>query len=377
MRFILFLSSIFIIGSAASAQAPGMFKYQGLARYSSGNPVTNQAISLRITIHQTNVGGAVVYRETHSTTTNQFGAFNINVGGGTVLQGNFATIPWANFSYFQETEMDINGGSSFVSMGTSQYLSVPYALAADSALFGHDHFKIQSNGSGNSFSDATLIVSSLVSVAPAIYVSHTGTGTGIKVDCQSGRAVELESNGINKSTFKATNFGGGEAGIFVGPVTINGSLNVTGAISKGSGSFKIDHPLDPKNKFLFHSFVESPDMKNIYDGTVITDAMGIAEVKLPSYFEALNKDFRYQLTAIGQFAQAIISEKIRNNIFKIKTDKPHVEISWQVTGIRKDAFAEKYPIIPEVEKTGNEKGNLLYPRAYDDEKMTDQNIKNR
>ena len=97
-------------------------------------------------------------------------------------------------------------------------------------------------------------------------------------------------------------------------------------------------------------------MKNIYDGTVVTDADGNAAVVLPAYFEALNKDFRYQLTAIGQFAQAIVSEEINNNNFRIKTDKPNVKISWQVTGIRKDTFAEKYRIVPEVEKDKNERG---------------------
>ena len=94
------------------------------------------------------------------------------------------------------------------------------------------------------------------------------------------------------------------AGAFAGRVnisgatTIGGSLSVTGALSKGSGTFKIDHPLDPTNKFLYHSFVESPDMKNIYDGVVVLDGSGEATIELPSYFEALNKDFRYQLTCV-------------------------------------------------------------------------------
>ena len=109
-------------------------------------------------------------------------------------------------------------------------------------------------------------------------------------------------------------------------------------------------------------------MKNIYDGTVITDADGKAIVELPAYFEALNKDFRYQLTAIRQFAQAIVLEEISNNKFIIKTDRPNVKISWQVTGIRKDAFAEKHRIVPEVEKDKNEKGKYLYPDNYEPNK---------
>ena len=149
-------------------------------------------------------------------------------------------------------------------------------------------------------------------------------------------------------------------------MTISGAGNVaiTGSLSKGSGTFKIDHPLDPENKFLYHSFVESPDMMNVYNGNVQTDADGNVVVTLPEYFEALNKDFRYQLTVIGQFAQAIVMEELKENKFSIKTDKPNVKVSWQVTGIRKDPFAEKNRVVPEVEKAADEKGKYLHPEAY-------------
>src|SRR5262249_7071802 len=96
-----------------------------------------------------------------------------------------------------------------------------------------------------------------------------------------------------------------------------GRLHVNGTPSKVKGSFKIDHPLDPANKYLSHSFVESPDMMNIYNGNVMTDRSGEAWVELPTYFEALNRDFRYQLTVIGQFAQAAVATEIRNNRFSI------------------------------------------------------------
>jgi hypothetical protein len=80
---------------------------------------------------------------------------------------------------------------------------------------------------------------------------------------------------------------------------LNGNVTITGTLQKGGGAFKIDHPLDPANKYLSHSFVESPDMKNVYDGIVVLDRKGKAEIDLPNWFGALNKDFRYQLTAIG------------------------------------------------------------------------------
>jgi len=149
-----------------------------------------------------------------------------------------------------------------------------------------------------------------------------------------------------------------------GGATID-DLTVTSSLSKPSGSFKIDHPLDPEHKILYHSFVESPDMKNVYDGVATLDADGQAWVVLPAYFEALNKDFRYQLTAIGAPAPSLyIAQEVRGNRFQIAGGKPGGKISWQVTGIRQDAFAEKHRIQVEVEKPVGEQGYYLYPEAY-------------
>lgn len=144
----------------------------------------------------------------------------------------------------------------------------------------------------------------------------------------------------------------------------DGDVEVTGTLSKGGGSFKIDHPDDPANKYLSHSFVESPDMMNVYNGNVTTNADGKAEVTLPDYFKSLNRDFRYQLTVIGSFAQAIVSEEIDGNQFTIKTDKPNVKVSWQVTGIRKDKWAQENRIVPVQEKKGVEKGKYLHPEVH-------------
>jgi hypothetical protein len=145
----------------------------------------------------------------------------------------------------------------------------------------------------------------------------------------------------------------------------SGNVHVQGTLSKSAGSFKIDHPLDPANKYLSHSFVESPDMMNIYNGNVTTDAKGEAVVTMPTWFEALNNDFRYQLTVMGdQFAQARISGKMKDNRFTIKTDKPNIEVSWQVTGIRHDPYAEQYRIPVEQDKPSNERGYYLEPELY-------------
>lgn len=152
------------------------------------------------------------------------------------------------------------------------------------------------------------------------------------------------------------------AGLFNGTVAVNGYL------SKTAGNFLIDHPLDPKNKVLRHSFVESPDMKNIYDGVAKLDGKGEAMIQLPKYFEALNKDFRYQLTSIGVPSPDLyVKEKVHNNSFTIAGGKPGQEVSWQVTGSRHDAFVLKYPMKVEEEKgAGNKfvKGKYLNPDAF-------------
>ncbi len=144
----------------------------------------------------------------------------------------------------------------------------------------------------------------------------------------------------------------------------SGDVNVTGTIVKSAGKTMIDHPLDPQNKYLQLSSVDSPDMMNIYSGNITTDAGGQAVVALPNYFEALNKDFRYQLTVIGEFAQAIVATKIANNQFTIKTDKPNVEVSWQVTGIRHDNYAESNRIQVEVDKPAEARGLHRHPEAF-------------
>ena len=144
----------------------------------------------------------------------------------------------------------------------------------------------------------------------------------------------------------------------------SGNVGITGTLTKVAGSFKIDHPLDPQNKYLYHSFVESPDMKNIYDGTIVLDNNGEATVQLPDWFEALNKDFRYQLTCIGSYANVYIAEKINNNKFKIAGGTQGLEVSWQVTGIRHDAYAENNRIPVEELKNTDEQGKYLYPEGF-------------
>jgi hypothetical protein len=215
----------------------------------------------------------------------------------------------------------------------------------------------------------------IVGQSVAIYgISHAnGTGGGIGV---FGSGEEIGVWG-HSETGVAGNFftlgkepagkffsAWGHAAQFEGSVLVEGKLEVLGLYSMPGGGFKIDHPLDPENKYLYHSSVESPDMLNIYNGNTITHANGDATIMLPDYFEALNHDFRYQLTVIGQFAQAIVAEEIRNNQFTIKTDQPNIRVSWQVTGVRKDPFANMRRIVVEEDKPADERGLYLHPEAH-------------
>ncbi|MGO4880632.1 MAG: beta strand repeat-containing protein [Bryobacteraceae bacterium] len=144
-----------------------------------------------------------------------------------------------------------------------------------------------------------------------------------------------------------------------------GNLKVTGRMTKGSGSFMIDHPLDPEHKYLSHSFVESPDMMDVYNGVVRLDAKGQAWVDLPDYFEALNGDFRYQLTAMGAPAPRLfVAQEVAHNRFKIAGGHPGGRVSWQVTGIRHDAYANAHRIAVTEDKPAAEQGTYLHPDAY-------------
>jgi hypothetical protein len=199
-----------------------------------------------------------------------------------------------------------------------------------------------------------------VSISGVLGENDAANGWGVYGLAQGsgGIAVRgLAASSTGYGVFGGNN-GGGKAGYF------SGDVQVTGNLSKGGGSFKIDDPLDPANKYLYHSFVESPDMMDIYNGNVTTDASGEAIVTLPDWFEALNKEFRYQLTPIGQFAQAIVASEVKGNSFTIKTDKPNVKVSWQVTGIRQDPYANAHRIPVEEDKPDNEKGKYLHPTEW-------------
>ena len=194
--------------------------------------------------------------------------------------------------------------------------------------------------------------------------SFSSYGDGVWGVSVLGSAVHGWKMGVNRdeAAVRGENYGAGWAGLF------QGAVSVVGPVYKSGGGFRVDHPLDPQNKYLSHSFVESPEMLNVYNGTVTTDEEGNARVALPDYFEALNGDFRYQLTAVGQFAQLMVSEEISQNSFGIRSDVPHVKVCWQVSGVRRDAWAQANRIPVEEDKPDNDKGHFLHPELFGGER---------
>lgn len=148
---------------------------------------------------------------------------------------------------------------------------------------------------------------------------------------------------------------------------------VNGTLVKPGGSFRIDHPLDPANKYLQHSFVESPDMMNIYNGNVTLNAAGAATVTLPAWFEALNMEFRYQVTPIGAPGPNLyIASEVTGNQFAIAGGAPNTKVSWQVTGIRHDAWANDNRVEVEVEKNADEKGRYYGANSSQSDILRDE-----
>ena len=132
-RILLSLVAIATISLSSFGQAPEGFKYQAVVRDAGNLILNNQAVGMQLTIQQGSIGGTPVYQETFAPTTNAYGLVNLEIGNGTVVSGTFATIDWAAGPYFIETAVDVTGGTSYAAMGTSQLMSVPYALYANTA----------------------------------------------------------------------------------------------------------------------------------------------------------------------------------------------------------------------------------------------------
>ena len=463
-----------------SAQAPEKFSYQAIIRNASNALVTNANVGMKISILKTSAAGTVVYSESQTAMTNINGLVSIQIGAGTPITGTISGINWGADSYYIKTETDPAGGTSYSIAGTTQLLSVPYALYSKNSgggAMGSGTLNFVPKwtpdgttlGNSNLFSNGTNVgINQSNPVVPLdiSYVAGTGinaastsgfssidinasngdaslryknagsvkwnirntpstndyqivrnnllpanltilnangnvginqsnpivpldisyaSGTGIHaasstafstidIDAANGdAALRYQNAGITKWNIRnqpgSSNleiYGNNNSTLFVDINNTTGKMTVYKDFTAlGVKAFTMDYPLDPTNKTLMHAAIESNEVLNSYSGNVVTDASGKATVSLPEYFEAINKDFRYQLTVVGgTFAQAIISKEVRNNKFEIATNQPNVKVSWEVKGVRNDKHMQQNPFKAVEEKNTDQKGKYLDPKSW-------------
>jgi hypothetical protein len=193
-----------------------------------------------------------------------------------------------------------------------------------------------------------------------------GTGTGVRGENvnanNAGFGVEGTTNGAGAGIHgtETSSNAAALAGLFDGNVRINGDLTVTGTKT----GFRIDDPRDPAHRTLSHTPVESDALTVVYTGNVRTGPDGRATVRMPAYAEAVAGDWRYQLTPIGRFGQAIVEREVRGGSFVIRTEHGGTKVSWSLTGLRRDPYARKHPFRAVQTKVGIERGRYLHPDLY-------------
>lgn len=422
-KLITTLITVFITSAFIYAQSPDMMSYQAVVRDNNDDLVANQAVGMQISILQGSASGTAVYEETHTPTTNDNGLVSVVIGNGTVVSGDITTIDWENGPYYIKSETDPTGGTNYTLTGSSELLSVPYALHAKSSggaiwtenggdvyynngnvgigtmtpetdahvggeLFVDDQIRINPNDQalfGLSYlrfnegdarmyhakSDSSLNIKgfNLVDINDDL----DGYDANLSVDGNiwSNGEIVANADGTQADSYFRFDDVGGPYIYYSGgfeDVSVVGAANglrVVGDINAtGTKNFKIDHPANPENEYLYHAAIESDQAYNKYSGNITTDENGEAVVNLPEYVQLVNKDFRYNLTVIGTFAQAIVGKEVADNKFVIRTDEPNVKVSWEITGVRNDPYMQENPFNAEVDKEGEEVGRYLTPKLY-------------
>jgi hypothetical protein len=189
-------------------------------------------------------------------------------------------------------------------------------------------------------------------------VGYGGGGTGYFEYADGSGGEFIGGNAAHEGDGLIAIAGSGYAGYF------SGNVAASGTFTSGVVNNNVDHPLNPVSQMLVHSSIGSSEMLNIYTGNVTTDANGEATIQMAPWFESYNADFRYQLTAIGQFAQVIVSQKLSNNAFRIRSSVPNLEVSWQISAVRNDAYAKAHPLVVEQTKEPSQQGFYLHPELY-------------
>jgi hypothetical protein len=211
------------------------------------------------------------------------------------------------------------------------------------------------------YTDGTGVKGTCVGTGTGVHGIST-SGVGVLARTTSGIAMDgISDSGTAVYGHRRDRYDPDKA-----PNSVAGYFDGGIIVVNGPKAFQIDHPLDPQNKYLVHNAVESSEMKNVYDGVARLDKEGAAWVELPEWLEALNGDFRYQLTAVGGSAPNLhVAEEVSENRFKIAGGEEGMKVCWQVTGSRKDPWAAANPFEVEQEKPEEERGRYLDPSLYD------------
>jgi trimeric autotransporter adhesin len=370
------MSLLYASGSAAPAETGLKISSKGVLTFASGQTfpgtgkgtVTNVGLSAPasdFTVSGTPVttaGTLAVKWNTAPTSSDTPNAIVKRDGSGAFSAGAITATVSGIFGVSGTTDTSVGVGGTSSSGYGGQFTSVSNLGAYAQSISGPGFEADSSSSEGIiAFSGTTAAI---LGVAEGTQSTSSGFGPdGVvgQAEASVGTGVVAINTNSSGDALLAINQGSssGPAALFIG------SVDVAGNLSKSGGSFKIDHPLDPANKYLYHSFVESPDMMNIYNGDVTLDEKGEAAVQLPDWFESLNQDFRYQLTAVGAPGPNLyIAEKVHDNSFKIAGGQPGSEVSWQVTGIRHDAWANVHRIPVEIAKPAAERGSYIHPELF-------------
>jgi hypothetical protein len=368
------LNLLFAQGTAAPTETGFKISKTGILTFASGQTFPGTGSVKSVALHApatdflvsgspvTTTGTLTLSWNTPPTNADTANAIVKRDSAGGFQSGRITATASGDFGLVGESDSDPGvGGVSTSSSGVQGTSVSGLGLFGESdSSFGIEGISSQSNG-----------IVGISSVSAGVFGMSQGsqpTSSGFGPDGVVGMTAANVGTGVvainsnpSGDALLAINQGdaAGPAALFIGSVTVAGNL------AKSSGSFQIDHPLDPANKYLYHSFVESPDMMNIYNGDIRLDENGQAVVTLPHWFESLNQEFRYQLTAMGVPGPNLyIAEKVRNNRFRIAGGQPGMEVSWQVTGIRHDAWANAHRIPVEIAKPENERGFYIHPELF-------------
>ncbi|MDX1420576.1 MAG: hypothetical protein R3181_11465 [Rubricoccaceae bacterium] len=380
----------------SQAQAPALLSYQGVLERSGGTPL-NDPVTLTFRLFDDPTGGLLVWEETQAGIPVADGLFAVTLG---------AVTPFESLEFYRPLWLEVEEAATGDVLGPRTALTAtPYALSlvlpqVHNVRVGGTAFWInntdlgdgirgeaQGAGARGLYGHASAFLGDGIGVY-GLSSGLAGTGvygegsTGVYGESDGSIGVGVQGEHLSTGAQGSLGSGGGVitagvfgtvdpgtnryAGFFDGDVSVTGRLDVNGDLNvSGTKNFRIDHPLDPANRYLFHFAVESSEVLNVYSGNVTTDAEGFSTVPLPDWFEAVNTDLRYQLTVLGTFAQAIVAEEVQDGRFVIQTDRPGVRVSWQVTGVRSDPGLLASPPAVESYKPAEARGTFVHPGVYE------------